>query len=142
MDFLRINFFFRRLQNKPPRPHTSICGDPDVVYQLFCKLFRSSCTYRGRVHNRREGKSIVISKSFINSLSQNSNTQPTIGQWRIVFSIAAAIYIICAIFYVVFGSGERQKWDNPAMDKEKYHTPKAVDNENGVKRRNVKETKY
>lgn len=56
--------------------------------------------------------------------------------------IAAAIYIICATFYVVFGSGERQKWDNPATDKDKYHTPKALDNENGIKQRNVKETKY
>lgn len=56
--------------------------------------------------------------------------------------IAAAIYVICATFYVVFGSGERQKWDNPARDNEKFHTPKAVDNENGLKQRNVKETKY
>lgn len=54
--------------------------------------------------------------------------------------IAAGIYIICATFYNVFGSGKRQKWDNPALDGEKYHTPKAVDNENGLKKRNIKET--
>lgn len=56
--------------------------------------------------------------------------------------IAAAIYIVCASFYIFFGSGERQKWDNPALDDETYHTPKAVDNENGLKKRNVTETKY
>lgn len=56
--------------------------------------------------------------------------------------IAAAIYVFGAIFYVIFGSGERQKWDNPALDVEKFHTPKAVDNENGLKKRNIEETKY
>jgi hypothetical protein len=69
-------------------------------------------------------------------------SQPTIGQWRIVFMIAAAIYFVCASFYIIFGSGERQKWDNPALDDEKFHTSKAVDNENGLKKRNIKETKY
>lgn len=55
--------------------------------------------------------------------------------------IAALIYAICATFYIVFGSGERQKWDNPALDDEKFHTANAVDNENGLKKRNMKETK-
>lgn len=71
------------------------------------------------------------------------DSQPTIGQWRYVFLIAAAIYAICASFYVIFGSGKRQKWDNPALDNEKSQTPKAaVDNEAGLKQRSVKETKY
>lgn len=56
--------------------------------------------------------------------------------------IAAAIYIICATFYVIFGSGQRQNWDNPELDDEKSHRKKAVDNENGLKKRNVNETKY
>lgn len=68
------------------------------------------------------------------------NQQPTIGQWRIVFVIAAAIYAICATFYVIFGSGERQKWDNPESDEEKHPQSKAVDNENGLTKRNIKET--
>jgi len=68
--------------------------------------------------------------------------KPTIGQWRIVFMIAAVVYIVCATFYNVFGSGERQKWDNPALDDQTFHTPKAVDNENGLKKRNVNETRY
>ncbi|KAJ2948913.1 hypothetical protein O0L34_g5846 [Tuta absoluta] len=42
--------------------------------------------------------------------------RPTQAQWRIVFYIAAAVYIFCATFYNLFGSGVRQEWDNPADD--------------------------
>lgn len=38
------------------------------------------------------------------------------GQWQIVFCIAAGIYIFCGLFYIVFGSGARQEWDNPLLD--------------------------
>ena len=69
--------------------------------------------------------------------------KPTIAQWRIVFLIAAVVYIVCATFYNVFATGERQKWDNPELDNQNFHTPKAVDNENGLKKRHdVQETKY
>lgn len=42
--------------------------------------------------------------------------QPTQVQWRKVFYIAAGVYIFCATFYNVFGSGRRLDWDNPADD--------------------------
>ncbi|XP_055923202.1 putative inorganic phosphate cotransporter isoform X1 [Eupeodes corollae] len=42
--------------------------------------------------------------------------KPTMGQWQIVFFIAAFIYLICGTIYNIFGSGERQWWDNPATD--------------------------
>ncbi|XP_051157227.1 putative inorganic phosphate cotransporter isoform X3 [Leptopilina boulardi] len=42
--------------------------------------------------------------------------QPTQAKWRIVFMLSAAIYIVCATFYLIFGSGERQAWDNPDKD--------------------------
>lgn len=42
--------------------------------------------------------------------------QPTMAQWQIVFFIAAIVYIACATFYNLFGSGERQPWDNPIND--------------------------
>lgn len=42
--------------------------------------------------------------------------QPTIAQWRIVFLIASVVYSICATFYVIFGEGDRQKWDDPSKD--------------------------
>lgn len=38
------------------------------------------------------------------------------AQWKIVFFIAAGVYVFCATFYNIFGSGERQPWDNPATD--------------------------
>ncbi|XP_014602943.1 PREDICTED: putative inorganic phosphate cotransporter isoform X5 [Polistes canadensis] len=44
---------------------------------------------------------------------------PTHLKWRIVFMISAAIYVVCATFYLMFGSGERQPWDNPEKDEEK-----------------------
>lgn len=45
-----------------------------------------------------------------------SYTQPTIAAWQKVFFIAAGVYIFCATFYNIFGSGKRQPWDNPAND--------------------------
>lgn len=42
--------------------------------------------------------------------------QPSIAQWQIVFFIAAGVYVFCATFYNIFGSGERQPWDNPMLD--------------------------
>lgn len=36
-----------------------------------------------------------------------------------MFVICAGIYILCATFYIIFGSGERQAWDNPEKDDEK-----------------------
>lgn len=36
-----------------------------------------------------------------------------------MFFIAAVIYVLCGTFYVIFGSGERQAWDDPSTDEEK-----------------------
>ncbi|XP_031637844.1 putative inorganic phosphate cotransporter isoform X2 [Contarinia nasturtii] len=44
------------------------------------------------------------------------NEKPSMANWQIVFFIAAAVYIFCATFYNLFGSGERQPWDNPLND--------------------------
>ncbi|XP_058788719.1 putative inorganic phosphate cotransporter isoform X2 [Phymastichus coffea] len=41
---------------------------------------------------------------------------PTHTKWRIVFILAAAVYVLCAMFYIIFGTGERQSWDNPDND--------------------------
>jgi len=45
-------------------------------------------------------------------------TDRTVEQWQYVFYIASTIYLVGAIFYGLFASGERQPW---AIDKE--HTP-------------------
>uniref|UniRef100_A0AAG5DLK9 Putative inorganic phosphate cotransporter n=1 Tax=Anopheles atroparvus TaxID=41427 RepID=A0AAG5DLK9_ANOAO len=42
--------------------------------------------------------------------------KPTIAQWRIVFVIAACVYIFTATFYNIFASGQRQFWDDPETD--------------------------
>ncbi|XP_030380306.1 putative inorganic phosphate cotransporter isoform X1 [Scaptodrosophila lebanonensis] len=56
------------------------------------------------------------------------NNKPTMGQWQIVFFIAAFVYIICGTFYNLFGSGERQWWDNPENDAAK----ESLSNGNGA----------
>lgn len=33
--------------------------------------------------------------------------------------ICTGVYFVCATFYAIFSSGERQKWDNPDKDDEK-----------------------
>ena len=38
-----------------------------------------------------------------------------------MFLIASAVYFICATFYLVFGSGVRQEWDNPHNDAVHYY---------------------
>ncbi|KAJ6647807.1 putative inorganic phosphate cotransporter [Pseudolycoriella hygida] len=35
------------------------------------------------------------------------------GQWQIVFGVLAVTYIFGGLFYVIFGSGELQKWNTP-----------------------------
>lgn len=46
--------------------------------------------------------------------------QPTQAKWRLVFMISAAVYVVCGIFYIIFGSGQRQAWDNPDKDEERH----------------------
>ncbi|XP_076244130.1 putative inorganic phosphate cotransporter protein picot isoform X2 [Calliopsis andreniformis] len=45
---------------------------------------------------------------------------PTQAKWRLVFMISAGVYILCATFYIIFGSGQRQSWDNPDKDEERH----------------------
>lgn len=61
--------------------------------------------------------------------------QPGSAGWRNVFYVAAAIYIFGTIFYIVFGSGERQTWDDPKPGKDEVEEvpitlSRAGDNEN------------
>ncbi|KAJ8676242.1 hypothetical protein QAD02_012028 [Eretmocerus hayati] len=43
---------------------------------------------------------------------------PSQAKWRIVFGLSAVVYVLCATFYTIFGSGKRQPWDNPERDDE------------------------
>lgn len=44
--------------------------------------------------------------------------QEDVSQWRIIFLIAATIYIVAGAFYVCFASGEIQPWDSTESNKE------------------------
>lgn len=52
--------------------------------------------------------------------------------WQKVFFIAAGVYIFCATFYNVFGSGKRQPWDNPATDDHPAPIPITTVNETSL----------
>lgn len=57
--------------------------------------------------------------------------QPTIAQWRIVFLIAAGVYLFTATFYNLFASGSRQPWDNPDNDEPQKPASIEAPHENG-----------
>ncbi|XP_034945293.1 putative inorganic phosphate cotransporter isoform X2 [Chelonus insularis] len=59
--------------------------------------------------------------------------QVTHRKWQIVFIISAVIYIVCATFYIIFGSGQRQLWDNPSKDQIINKRQKIHDLETAVK---------
>ncbi|CAO1366144.1 unnamed protein product [Diamesa serratosioi] len=42
----------------------------------------------------------------------------TMDEWQYVFYIGAAVYIVPALFFILFGSGEVQKWNEKKDDKE------------------------
>ncbi|KAF7273182.1 putative inorganic phosphate cotransporter isoform X2 [Rhynchophorus ferrugineus] len=44
---------------------------------------------------------------------------PSIAKWRTVFITAAAVYAACCTFYVIFGSGQKQPWDQAQTDEKK-----------------------
>ncbi|XP_034952204.1 uncharacterized protein [Chelonus insularis] len=51
-----------------------------------------------------------LSSLMVGSLTYNNQTY---GQWQVIFWILATIYIIGASMYIVFGTGELQKWNTP-----------------------------
>ncbi|KAG4066669.1 hypothetical protein HA402_007305 [Bradysia odoriphaga] len=57
---------------------------------------------------------------------------PSMAQWQIVFFIAAGVYIFCATFYNIFGTGVRQPWDNPLNDAPEPLHANDVRNGNGT----------
>lgn len=52
--------------------------------------------------------------------------KPTIASWQVVFFIAAFVYIFCATFYNIFGSGKRQPWDNEDDNSDESPSPRRV----------------
>lgn len=54
--------------------------------------------------------------------SRNSNSeipfQNTINEWSIIFMIAAALYILPALVFILLGSGNVQKWNDKSSRNE------------------------
>lgn len=48
-----------------------------------------------------------ISPAVVGLITEKGQSQV---EWQVVFYIAAAIYLASALFYLIFGSGELQKW--------------------------------
>ncbi|XP_068633480.1 putative inorganic phosphate cotransporter [Battus philenor] len=46
----------------------------------------------------------------------NDETDP--DEWRKVFYVSSAIYIACNLFFIFFGTSERQEWNEPRDDTE------------------------
>ncbi|KAF6206564.1 hypothetical protein GE061_017798 [Apolygus lucorum] len=42
--------------------------------------------------------------------------RPTQAAWREVFLVAAGVYVVCNLIYLVFASSKRQPWDDPSKD--------------------------
>ena len=57
-----------------------------------------------------ENKIERVNENFHFSLFE---TQSTIEEWKYVFWIGAAAYIVPAVIFVFLGSGEVQKWNEP-----------------------------
>lgn len=43
---------------------------------------------------------------------QFNNSKSTMEEWRYIFAIGAIAYILPALIYAVYGSGEVQKWNS------------------------------
>ncbi|KAJ8923270.1 hypothetical protein NQ315_001827 [Exocentrus adspersus] len=57
--------------------------------------------------------------------------------WNLVFSIAGIIYVVTATFYIFFGSGEVQPWDNLETVKDNFNNT----NKDGSKQKNNSDSK-
>ncbi|RVE49875.1 hypothetical protein evm_005468 [Chilo suppressalis] len=67
-----------------------------------------------------------LSTFMVGELTKEHNTA---DQWMIVFYILSATYILGALCFVCFGSGERQPWSSPPVapkqEEEPLHEEKA-----------------
>lgn len=50
-------------------------------------------------------------------MSHSYVRQDTIEEWSIIFIIAAVAYIVPALIFIVFGSGDVQPWNEPNKNK-------------------------
>lgn len=110
------------------------CTNPGAAIAFLCLgVAISGCAYSGFLVNHMD-----IAPQFAGTLFGLTNcvaaitgfvapyiasaltTKQTQKEWQIVFFIAAGMYAVGALFYIIFGSGELQKWASvkPATEEE------------------------
>ncbi|KAG5677919.1 hypothetical protein PVAND_007635 [Polypedilum vanderplanki] len=66
-----------------------------------------------------------ISPTIVAYFTQENSTMK---EWQWIFIIGACVYIIPGIFFIIFGSGEVQKWNNLDEDKGQSNAKSKSDN--------------
>ncbi|XP_063826136.1 putative inorganic phosphate cotransporter [Ostrinia nubilalis] len=54
---------------------------------------------------------VSILAPLVAGLILTDQTDP--DQWRIVFYLSSAVYIVCNLIFIIFGTSERQAWNEP-----------------------------
>lgn len=60
-------------------------------------------------------------------LKTKIDQQNTMEEWRILFFIGGAVYIMPAIFFIIFGSGNVQEWNEPANTRRRSNKSTKLD---------------
>ncbi|CAG2063410.1 unnamed protein product [Timema podura] len=67
------------------------------------------------VHDESEG----VGESMKGIVHDESKEETLAAEWKTVFFIAAGIYFLCNLFFVLFGSAVVQPWNEPETSEEK-----------------------
>lgn len=100
---------------------------------LSVVIFTAALTINGAVTAGYLGNGLDIAPNFSGTIFGMANTLSSLGggissfmvgkltyqnqkfqQWSIVFWVLAATYTTGALTFLIFGSGELEKWNNPA----------------------------
>lgn len=52
-------------------------------------------------------------------MSHHRYLKSTMEEWRYIFAIGAVAYILPALIYAIYGSGEIQKWNSSRIQQQK-----------------------
>jgi hypothetical protein len=60
-------------------------------------------------------KKINFGNRYVVGQLTNGPLGETISQWRLVFYISAAVYMVTAIFFAIFASGKLAAWEKSRL---------------------------
>jgi ACS family sodium-dependent inorganic phosphate cotransporter len=111
-------------------------------------IFTAALTINGGVTAGYLGNGLDIAPNFSGTIFGIANTFSSIGgfvssqlvgaityqnqtytQWTIIFWTLAAAYCIGALVFVIFGTGELQKWNNPLDSQTKKNGVRTPEND-------------